>query len=157
MLIRGLVVASAMAVATSHAVAAQSTGTCTYASCALGIAPRLTALAVVRGDAQTTAGSLSFVWPRAALVEAFEGDPAAQRIARESVRTRRVAAALTDIGIGLLATGALYSVEKRTGHRAGAAIAAAGAITLAVSVPIQFAADGQLSRAVFEFNRRFAR
>lgn len=149
--------AGVFAATVSAPVAAQSAEPCTYARCALSIAPRITALDVVRGEAESRAGSLSFVWPRGGVVAAFDGDDVAQRIARQSVRTRRAAAVFTDLGVAVMIGGATYALTQRDHRRTGAAIAGAGAVLLGVSVPIQFAADAGLSRAVFEFNRRFAR
>lgn len=144
-------------VARSSVAAAQMPAPCVYATCALGISPRLTALDVVRGDAQARVGSLSFTWPRAALVRAFHGDAVAEQLARQSVRTRRVAATLTDIGAVLVAGAATRAALVRGDRGRSAGIAGLGAAAIAVSVPVQFAADAQLSRAVFEFNRRYAR
>ena len=47
----------------------------------------------------------------------------------------------------------------RAGHvrRQDGVLAGIGGAALAVSVPLQFAADGALSRAVWWYNRRFAR
>jgi hypothetical protein len=126
-------------------------------ACALGIAPRLTSLAVVRGDSQTSAGSLSFVWPRSGFLSAFDGDSIARAAARRSLRTRVSGAALTDLGVALLGGTAVHASGHRGFHRGTTALASAGALAVAISVPIQFAADGQLSRAVFHFNQQFAR
>jgi hypothetical protein len=139
------------------AAAAQTSGGCSYATCALGIAPRINALDVVRGDAQTRVGSLSFVWPRATLVRTFDGDARAERLAARSVRTRRVGAALTDAGAMLVVAAVIRSAMVRGDRRWSAGMAGLGAASIAASTPVQFAADAQLSRAVFEFNRRYAR
>jgi hypothetical protein len=155
MLMRSLVVA--LLLAQSSALMAQTSEPCVYATCALGISPRLTALDVVRGDAQARVGSLSFLWPRATLVRAFDADALAATLARQSVRTRRTAAVLTGSGIALVVAGAARAALVHGDARWSACIAAAGVGAIGVSIPVQFAADAQLSRAVFEFNRRFAR
>ena len=146
-----------LVVARSAVTAAQTPESCAYATCALGISPRITALDIVRGDGQARVGSLSFVWPRATLVRAFDGDARALPLARQSVRTRRVAAVLTDVGAVLVAGAATHAALVHGDRRWSAGVAGLGAGAIAISVPVQFAADAQLSRAVFEFNRRYAR
>jgi len=149
--------AVALLLAQSSALMAQTSEACVYATCALGISPRLTALDVVRGDAQARVGSLSFLWPRATLVRAFDGDVLAAALARHSVRTRRTAATLTGVGIALVTAGAARAALLHRDAQWSAGLAAAGVGAIGISIPVQFAADAQLSRAVFEFNRRFAR
>ena len=142
--------------------AAQPVGTpaadsaCSYARCALGIAPRWNGLALVRGSAATQVDNLGFFWPRPLDRTLAGGDSAAHYGAR-AVRVRRVAAVLTDGGGALLA----YALARRlnTGRftddaRVAAALGTAG---VAVSVPLHFAADGLLSRAVWWHNLRYAR
>jgi hypothetical protein len=156
MLMRSLAAIGVLALR-SAVVGAQTPVPCDYATCGLGISPRLTALDVVRGDARAPAGSLSFVWPRATLVRAFEGDVRAEPFARRSLRTRRIGAALTDVGVLFVAAAAARLSMHPDDRRWSAGMAGLGVASLAVSVPVQFAADAQLSRAVFEFNRRYAR
>ncbi len=129
---------------------------CSYARCALGIAPRWNGLALVRGTAATPVANLNFFWPRP-LDGALAGSDSAARYGARAVRVRRVAAVLTDGGGLLLA----YALARRLNAgrfpddaRAAAALGAAG---VAVSVPLQFAADGHLSRAVWWHNLRYAR
>lgn len=136
---------------------AQTRADCDYATCALRIAPRLSGLDIVRGDIGARAGSLGFLWPSASLTRAFDGDVEAQRVARASVRRRRMAAALTDAGALILAAALVRTVTVPSDRTPSAVLGAVGAATLAVSIPVQFAADEQLSRAVHAFNRRFAR
>ena len=136
---------------------------CSYSGCALAIAPRWNGLAVVRGAAGPRVANLSFFWPRDVAV-ALRGDAtnsasadSATLEARRAMQLRRVGAALTDGGIVL--TAAAVAGALKAGHlrRSDSILAAAGAASLAVSIPFQFAADGALSRAVWWHNLRFAR
>ena len=134
---------------------------CSYAACAVTIAPRWNGLAVVQGTSARTLANLSFFFPHdvsgALGGTATPSDIRARETAAGAVRLRRVGAALTDGGIILLATVAVRAVS--TGHvqRTDAVIAGIGAGAFAVSVPFQFAADGMLSRAVWWHNARYAR
>lgn len=140
-----------------------SIATCSYSACALAIAPRWNGLAVVRGAAGPRVANLSFFWPRdvaAALrggaTNSASADSASME-ARRAIELRRVGAALTDGGV--LLTAAAVAGALKAGHfrRSDSIVAAAGAASLAVSIPFQFAADGALSRAVWWHNLRFAR
>lgn len=143
-----------------HAVAGQTASPaappCDYAACALNVVPAWNGLAVVRGADEERVALLGFFRARA-LDHVFAGDTAALMLARRAVRTRRIAAALTDLGAVLLVTGATLAITDDGVDGTTAALLAAGAVSLGVSVPLQFAADGHLSRAVWRFNRRFAR
>jgi hypothetical protein len=139
------------------AVQAQSKPDCDYARCALRIVPRLSGLDVVRGDDNEHAGSLNFLWPNGTVIRAFQGDADATLHGRSSVRKRRVAAALTDAGALLIGAAMFRGATVKGDSRPSVAVAGAGAAALAISVPLQFAADEQLSKAVHRFNRRFAR
>lgn len=129
---------------------------CSYARCALGIAPTWSGLNVVRGADGTRVAGLGFFWPRD-LAPVFAGRDSAARYAARAVRVRRGGAALTDAGILLLG----YAVARQigtSGLRRGDRVAAgAGVAAMAASVPLQFAADGLLSRAVWWHNTRFGR
>ena len=137
----------------------QSDSICTYRRCALGITPSWNGLAVVRGVDQQRVTNLSFFWPRdigpTFSTGAGPGAESARLEARDAVRLRRFAAALTDAGLVLggytltraAANGKLKGADKAIGIGAAAAFA--------VSVPLQFAADGALSRAVWWYNTRF--
>lgn len=131
-------------------------GACSYERCALGIAPRWNGLALVRGTTATPVANLNFFWPRPLDRVLADSDSAAHYGAR-AVRVRRVAAVLTDGGGALVA----YALARRLNAgrltddaRVAAALGAAG---VAVSVPLHFAADGHLSRAVWWHNLRYAR
>src|SRR4051812_41414824 len=67
---------------------------CVYRRCALGIAPIWSGLAVVRGAERSQVANLHFFWP-GRIDAAFIGDSALSYASR-AVRTRRVAAVLTD-------------------------------------------------------------
>lgn len=134
---------------------------CSYAACALTIAPRWNGLAVVQGTTSHTVANLNFFWPRD-VSDLLGGttSPSAQR-ARETasgaVRLRRIGATLTDGGIILLATAAIRSVSAGHVRQSDAVIAGVGGAAFGLSVPFQFAADGMLSRAVWWYNARYAR
>lgn len=136
---------------------------CDYRTCALGIVPNWSGLAVVRGTAGPRVANLSFFWPRdvsAALRGSdigIAGADSAAAQARRAVQLRRAGAALTDAGIVLGAIAAVRALSAGRLHRADGVIAGTGAAALGLSVPFQFAADGALSRAVWWHNVRFAR
>ena len=132
---------------------------CRYQTCALVIEPVWNGLALTRGIDGPRVASLSFFWPRsvtAAMIGPERG-PAADSVglyARRALRVRRRAALLTDGG---LVSGAVAVALRLSGEpRQSAWFAIAGGAMLGVSVPLQFAADGALSRAVWWHNTRFA-
>ena len=137
--------------------------TCAYAQCALGIAPRWNGLAIVRGTAGPSVANLSFFWPRdlsAAIAGRHPGAPgvdSALAAARQAVRIRRAGAALTDVGAAALGVAAISAIRAGRVRRGDAAVAGAGLTLFGLSVPLQFAADGALSRAVWWHNVRYAR
>jgi hypothetical protein len=162
-----VVVASMLAVPATYAQGSDSspaTATapaCSYAACALTIAPRWNGLAVVQGMDGRSVTTLSFFWPRdmggALGGPASPSDLRAREDATGALRLRRVGAALTDGGLVLLATAAVRAVSAGHVRQSDAVIAGIGAGAFGVSVPFQFAADGMLSRAVWWHNARFAR
>ena len=130
--------------------------TCTYRGCALDVVPAWNGLDLVKGEREESVGRLGFLWTRD-VSPAFAGEPLAIDLAHRAVRTRRMAAIFTDAGGALLVTalaGGLAAPEHSDRWRA---IAIGGGAAFAVSVPLQFAADGHLARAVWRFNARFAR
>lgn len=130
--------------------------TCTYRSCALDVVPAWNGLDVVKGEREERVGRLGFLWTRD-VSPAFAGEPRAVELAHRAVRTRRTAALFTDAG-GALLVAALAGGLADPGHSGRwRAIAIGGGAAFAVSVPLQFAADGHLARAVWRFNARFAR
>ncbi len=146
----------------AHQLAAQSVQTpaadsaCSYQQCALGIAPRWNGLALVRGTAATPVANLGFFWT-GPLNHVLAGSDSSMRYGAKAVRVRRVAAVLTNGG-GLLLG---YAVARRLSAgavtRDAQVTAALGVAGVVVSVPLHFAADGHLSRAVWWHNLRYAR
>ena len=135
---------------------------CAYRACALSIAPTWNGLLVVRGSDAARVANLNFFLPRD-ITRALRGDSAAlgadsaQAHAARAVRLRRTAAVLTDLGgvavvVALARAASAGRVETNDRVVGGAGLAA-----LAISVPIQFAADGALSRAVWWHNLQYAR
>jgi hypothetical protein len=136
---------------------------CAYAECALSIAPTWNGLAVVRGTDGQRVANLNFFWPGDVSRAMVGGDAAAPGVdsavarARRAVRIRRIGAALTDAGIVLAATAGVRALSAGRLRGADARLAAAGAASLGLGVPFQFAADGALSRAVWWHNLRYGR
>jgi hypothetical protein len=125
---------------------------CSYSRCALGIIPRLSSLDVVRGDREERVGSLSFLFPHD-VRGAFAGSAPAQRHAERALSLRRVAAVLTTVGGVLAASGVVRAAATRSGRPLSVAAAGVGVAAFSVSVPVHFAADAELSRAVWDYNR----
>lgn len=136
---------------------------CDYSECALGIAPTWNGLAVVRGIDGDRVANLNFFWPREVSRAMVGSDAAAPGLdsavaqARRAVHIRRIGAAFTDAGIVLAATAAVRALSAGKLRRSDGVIAGAGAASLGLSVPFQFAADGALSRAVWWHNLRYGR
>jgi hypothetical protein len=133
---------------------------CSYRECALGIAPSWNGLAVVRGAGGPHVANLHFFWPTD-ISPALRGDPfargadSAAASARRAIALRRAGAALTDVGIvatGVALVSGLRARRLQTAQRAAGGV---GVTALLVSVPLQFAADGALSRAVWWHNLRY--
>jgi len=134
----------------------QASQNCTYQTCALGLAPVWDGLAVTRGDSERRVATLGFFLP-GDVSSVFEDDPDALEAARDAVQIRQIGAALTDGGLLSAATGIARALFRRDWDRLSTALTIGGAAALGVSIPVQFAADGELSRAVWLYNRRFAR
>ncbi|HTO92338.1 MAG TPA: hypothetical protein VMJ70_14500 [Candidatus Sulfotelmatobacter sp.] len=129
---------------------------CTYARCALAVVPAWNGLDVVRGEQEQRVTRLGFFWTRD-LSPMFAGQPQALEFAKRAVTTRRTAAVFTDAGLALLAgalVGGLADPDHASTYRS---VAIGGAFTFAIGVPLQFSADGHLSRAVWWYNTQFAR
>jgi hypothetical protein len=129
---------------------------CTYQACALGLAPVWNGLEVTRGDSQRRVATLGFFIPRD-ISSVFTDDREARDVALDAFRIRQVGAVLTDAGIILGATGIGRALFHWDFDGLSTGLTLAGGASLAAGVPFQFAADGRLSRAVWLFNRRFAR
>ena len=138
-------------------------GDCTYTACALNIAPRWNGLAVVRGSDGPQIANLNFFWPRDIAPSLrgpssrAPGADSALAHAQRAVRIRRVGAAFTDAGIVAGAIGAVGALSAGRVGTVDGVLLGVGVAALGVSVPLQFAADGALSRAVWWHNRRYAR
>lgn len=135
----------------------------TYRSAALSIAPRWDGLAVVRGASRETVANLHFFWPRDITPELRGTDSTAigldslTRHARRAVALRRAGAGFTDLGVLTMTVAIVRSLRDGRFATRDQQLAAAAVGALVVSVPLQFAADGELSRAVWWHNIRFAR
>lgn len=135
---------------------------CSYRDCALGIAPTWNGLAVVRGAGGPRVANLHFFWP-ADISPALRGDPfargadSAAASARRAISLRRAGAALTDIGVVATGVALVTGLRARRMQTAQRALGGVGVTALLVSVPLQFAADGALSRAVWWHNLRYTR
>ena len=141
-----------LAQGTSLSAAAAS---CTYQRCALGIAPAWNGLVVTRGAAQERVANLGFFWTRS-LDHVFVGSDSALAQGRRAVRVRRVAAVLTDVGALTLGYAAVRAVSRGSLTHAERVVSIAGGAAFAASVPLQFAADGLLSRAVWWRNAEYS-
>lgn len=129
--------------------------TCTYRSCALDVVPAWNGLDLVKGENEEHVGRLGFLWTRD-VSPVFAGDPHAIDLARRAVHTRRTAAFFTDLGGALLVAALAGGLADSDHSDRWRAIAIGGGATFAIGVPLQFAADGHLSRAVWWYNARFA-
>ncbi|MFN0098768.1 MAG: hypothetical protein ACKVS7_08850 [Gemmatimonadaceae bacterium] len=126
---------------------------CDYRRCAYNIVPVLHGLTVVRGEEETPVATLGFLWT-GDITDAF-AEPA-RDVARRAVRTRRVAAVFTDLGLALAAAGLAVGLAEEFDETAGLLIAG-GVVSITVSVPLQFRADKYLAQATWIHNARYAR
>ena len=145
------------------AAAAPNDSATAYRSAALSIAPRWDGLAVVRGAKRETVANLHFFWPRSITAELRGTDTTAIGLdslthhAQRAVALRRAGAGFTDLGVLTMAVAVIRSLRDGRFATRDQQLAAAAVGALVVSVPLQFAADGELSRAVWWHNLRFAR
>jgi hypothetical protein len=134
---------------------------CAYRSCALNIKPAWDGLAVVRPTGQRVA-TLHFFWPRD-ITSDLRGDSTAVGAdsvvvhAERALVLRQAGAGFTDVGIVTFAVAVLRGLRDGRLSERDQILAGAGLGAIIVSVPLQFAADGELSRAVWWHNVRFAR
>ena len=77
--------------------------------------------------------------------------------AQRAVALRRAGAVLTDVGALAIAVTLARVATAGRAHTNDRVVGGAGLAALLVSVPMQFAADGALSRAVWWHNLRYAR
>lgn len=147
---------AAMLCATASSLRAQpSPEACIYTRCALGIAPVWNGLLVTRGASQQRVANLGFFWT-STLAAPFAGNDSALVYANRAVRVRRVAAVLTDVGVLALGYTAVRAATQGRLVGSDRIVAVAGGSVFAVSVPLQFAADGLLSRAVWWRNTEYS-
>ena len=109
-----------------------------------------------RRDAGRLVATLGFFIPED-ISHVFAEDADARDAARDAFRIRQAGAVLTDAGALLAVTGLARALFQRDWDGLSTGLTLAGATSLAAAIPVQFAADGALSRAVWLFNRRFAR
>ena len=152
----GILAIAAAPLAADAQVTARPDPNCTYQTCALGLAPVWDGLAVVRGESERRVATLGFFVP-GDMSEVFKEDADALEAAREAVRIRRIGAVMTDAGLVLAATGLARALFQREFDKLSGALTIAGGLSLGTSIPVQFAADGYLSRAVWLYNRRYSR
>lgn len=129
---------------------------CDYRRCAFGIAPAWDGLAVVRGAEVTRVANLYFLWPRD-ISSHFRGSDSAMTHVNRALHLRRIGAVLTSAGALTLVAAAARALDAGRARRSDSMLALAGAGAFGVSVPFQFAADGELSRAVWWHNLRLGR
>jgi hypothetical protein len=134
-----------------------------YRGGAFSIAPRWDGLAVVRGARRETVANLHFFWPRDITAELRGADTTAVGIdslthhVQRAVALRRAGAGFTDLGLLTMGVAIVRSLRDGRFATRDQQLAAAAVGALVVSVPLQFGADGELSRAVWWHNLRFAR
>ncbi|MEO7456928.1 MAG: hypothetical protein ABIY52_11755 [Gemmatimonadaceae bacterium] len=129
---------------------------CTYQACALRLAPVWNGLDVVKGAQGQRVTGLGFFWV-SDIRPALAANDSALRYAREAMHVRRVAALLTDAGGAALAFVAVRGIANGTLSRGDRVAAAAGGAAFVASVPLQFVADGLLSKSVWWFNSSLRR
>jgi hypothetical protein len=150
---RRLVVAIASFVLASNLAAQRPDSVCGFARCGLNIIPRLTALDVVRGENEVRVGSLAFLWP-SDVSPVFANDAIARGFAHRATSRRRVGAMMTDVGLAF-AAGGVIGMLRDGGHIRGVSsvFAISGGVLVGASIPVHFAADADLSRAVWRYNQ----
>ena len=136
---------------------------CSYRECALSIAPVWNGLTVVRGADGRRVANLDFFLPRD-VAPALRGDApgtlgadSAFAHAERAVALRRVGAVLTDMGGVAMVITIVRAASAGRASRSDQVVGGTGLAALLVSVPLQFAADGALSRAVWWHNLRYTR
>ena len=151
--------ASAQDAATSRSAGVE----CSYRDCALSIAPVWNGLTVVRGADGRRVANLDFFLPRdiaPTLRGHAPGAPGADSAfahAERAVALRRAGAVLTDMGGVAMMVAIVRATSAGRASRSDQVVGGAGLAALLVSVPLQFAADGALSRAVWWHNLRYSR
>lgn len=152
----GVLTAAVAVPAAGQATRSRADANCTYQTCALGLMPVWNGIEVTQGDSQRRIALLGFFVPED-ISSAFSDDPEAVDVARDAFRIRQIGAALTDAGIVMIATGLARSLFRKDWDGLSTGLTLAGGAALLGGVPVQVAADGALSRAVWLYNRRFSR
>lgn len=129
--------------------------TCTYRRCALAVVPAWNGLDVVRGESGERIARLGFFWT-GDVSPVFAAEPHARSYAERAVHTRRMAALFTDAGAALLVAALATGLSDSADAELARGLAIGGAVAFAIGVPLQFAADGHLSRAVWWHNSTLA-
>jgi len=162
-LVACFVTARATAQTASAARVAVSDTTCSYSACALSLVPAWDGLRIVRGSTGQRVDNLHFFWPidvgdvlRGPDASTPGADSAAAH-AQRALDLRRVGAGFTDAGALALGVAVLRAIGAGHMSKRDQVIAGTGLGALIISVPLQFAADGELSRAVWWHNLRYAR
>jgi hypothetical protein len=120
------------------------------------VVPAWNGLDLGRGESGEHVARLGFFWTND-LAPVFAGNPQAVAYAQKAVATRRTAAVFTDLGVGLLVTALVGGLMDPDHAETYQGLAIGGAVAFGIGVPLQFAADGHLSRAVWWHNTKFAR
>ena len=141
--------------------AVDSANTCNYRLCALTIVPAWNGLRVVRGTSGAGVANLNFFFPRD-ISHALEPDgrrgigrDSVVSAAQRAVRLRRVGAVFTDLGLTAMTAAGVRALGSDSNKRTNGVLGATGLALLGVAVPLQFAADGALSKAVWWYNLRY--
>jgi membrane-associated phospholipid phosphatase len=128
-----------------------------YERCALGLIASGTGMTVFQGADATPRAKLGFFLPGKALDEVFAGDTTAIRLGRDALAQRRVGAVLSFTSSLTVLAASLMANDAGVDRKATGSVFLLGAAQLAGAVHFQLKADNTLSRAVWQFNRRFAR
>jgi hypothetical protein len=120
------------------------------------VVPAWNGLDLVRGESGEHVARLGFFWTHD-VAPVFVGEPQAVAYARKAVRTRRTAAVFTDAGAALLVAALVGGLADPDHADTYQGLAIGGAVAFGIGVPLQFTADGHLSRAVWWHNTKFAR
>lgn len=153
---------AARAAGAQGSAASPSVETCQYRECAFSIAPTWNGLLVVRGSDGGRVANLNFFLPRD-IAPTLRGDASAAGSdsalahAKRAVALRRAGAVLTDLGAVAVVVSLARAASAGRASTNDRVVGGVGLAALLVSFPIQFAADGALSRAVWWHNVRYAR
>ena len=147
-------VAACLAGVPANAQSPQNDAACSYVRCALGIVPAWNGLLVTQGASHTRVANLGFFWT-GSLDRVFAQNDSALAYARRAVRVRRTAAVFTDLGAVALGVAAVRGLSAGRLEGADRTVAMVGGASFAIGVPLQFAADGLLSRAIWWRNTAY--